>query len=74
MALKRKKHRHIRTCYYHFEKGDKVRGSWDTATVIQGGCGRDTSILIEWDDVDAANVYRGPGRLCWRKSWTLTKI
>ena len=60
---------------YQFVKGDRVRGSWDSATVVDvEGEGRDARVWIEWDPVDAAGVDRGPGRTCMRFAWTLTLL
>lgn len=55
--------------------GDRVRGSFDSATVIEVvGEGNYADVLIEWDAVDAAGTDLGPGRTTWRKAWTLTPL
>lgn len=54
-----------------FRPGDRVRGAFDSARVVEVDGRR---VLIEWDPVDAAGVDRGPGRMCWREAWTLSRL
>lgn len=54
-----------------FAPGDRVSGAFDSARVVEVDGRR---VLIEWDPVDAAGVDRGPGRMCWREAWTLSRL
>jgi hypothetical protein len=58
-----------------FQPGDRVRGSFDPATVIRvEGSGRNARVLVEWDATDAAGVTRLQPRRTWRQAWTLTPL
>lgn len=61
---------------YSFNPGDRVRGSFDSATVLRvDGEGRNAHVWIEWDEIDAAGNRRQPHeRRSIRKAWTLTKL
>lgn len=58
-----------------FAPGDRVRGSWDPATVVSvEGEGHNARVLVEWDKTDVAGVYRPEVRRTVRLAWTLTHI